>query len=137
MKLYPYQQKVYEEAKEILDKHKMVYLALIMRFGKTPIAMELIRHLDKKTLFVTTKSAIQDIAAAQIKMKINTSVDIVNYESLHKIQDKYDVIVLDEAHSKISKFPKPSKSRIELSRLTHVYTQVIWMTGTPQIDPSL
>ena len=136
MKLYPYQQKTFEDAKLILSKHKMVYLALEMRYGKTPIAMELIRHLDKKALFVTTKSAMKDILSAQLSMNISTPITVINYESLHKVQGKFDTLVLDEAHQKISKFPKPSSSRLAVDHLTTENTRVIWMSGSPAIESS-
>ena len=42
------------------------------------------------------------------KLNPNYAIEIINYESLHKIQGKFDCIVLDESHS-LGAYPKPSK----------------------------
>ena len=41
-------------------------------------------------------------------LKPKFTLDVINYESLHKIEGSFDLVVLDEAHS-LGAFPKPSK----------------------------
>jgi hypothetical protein len=59
-------------------------------------------------------------------------MDVINYESLHKITDRdYDIIICDEAHS-ISAFPKPSKrAKMVKDKLLWSQAKLILMSGTP------
>lgn len=135
-KLTKWQKEIVEQGKKILEDNRMLYLALFPRSGKSLIVMDIIDkvYANPKVLFVTTKSALAGIKKTYRHLDMTFDMTLVNYESLHKIpEDKYTVVVLDEAHSKISKFPKPSKSRKELDRLVG-NADVIWMSGTPKIE---
>lgn len=135
--LYDYQEQVVTESLEILKKYKMLYLALEMRFGKSPISLSILQEQDRnqKILFVTTKSALKGVSDVLEDFDIRLqNLSLINYESLHKIDGTFDTIVLDEAHKNISKYPKPSKSRKELDRLVSSHTQIIWMSGSPSIE---
>ena len=57
---------------------------------------------------------------------------VINYESLHKVEDRsFDLIVLDEAHS-MGAFPKPSKRAKQVKNiLTTSNSDVILLSGTP------
>jgi len=130
MTLRPEQEEVLKEAKEILDKWNMVYLALRPRFGKSLIAANLI---NDNSLFVTVKSAIEGVE--KVLSAFNINCDVINYESLHKVKTKkYDYLILDEANKNISRFPKMSKSRKELERFIHSDIKIIWLSGTPSIE---
>jgi hypothetical protein len=58
-------------------------------------------------------------------------LDVINYESLHTVKGKYDLIILDEAHG-LGAFPKPSG---RAKRVRELYNKnnarVILMSGTP------
>lgn len=54
---------------------------------------------------------------------------IINYESLHKITDSFDVIICDEYHS-MGTFPKPSKRVKEMKRIAG-NAKIIYLSGTP------
>lgn len=133
MELYNYQKKVVQEAKEKLEKYKLVYLGLEMRLGKSLIALELAKDYGK-VLFVTTKSALPDVI--KTNEVFNSVTDIINYESVHKLEPmKYDLVIVDEAH-KISKFPKKAVARKNLEKFIGNETDVILLSGTPYIESS-
>ena len=68
-------------------------------------------------------------------MIINTlspeySIDIINFESLHKLtHNNYDIVIVDEAHS-ISAYPKASKRCKDLKKIVGD-KYLILMSGTP------
>ena len=132
MKLYDYQEEFVQKAVPILNENNIVYLALYQRTGKTPISLTIAKKIGaKQVLFVTKKKAISSIKADFEKLSYNYSLEIVNYESLHKINETYDTIIIDEAHSGISGYPKPSKSFKELQRIARLSECVIYLSGTP------
>ncbi len=139
MKLYPEQEEVFQQAVEILDKYKMCYLALRPRFGKSLIAAQLAdRYMEKgsRILFVSTKSAQSGIHKVIQEMGITADIEVTTYGSTHKCKGTYDLIIVDEAHSNISSYPKMSKTREKLDSLIHSKTIIIWMSGTPSIESS-
>ena len=100
MKFRDYQIEIIEKAYEVLTKHKFVYLSMQVRTGKTLTAMGVAQRLPVESmLFVTKKKAMSSIQADYNKLNPNYAIEIINYESLHKIQGKFDCIVLDESHS--------------------------------------
>jgi len=138
MKLYKRQTEVVDEAVKILNQYGLVYLALSPRYGKTLISLTITKRLkSKSTLFVTTKSAIKGIKETKDKLHIKTDIDIINYQSLHKISIKhYDIVIIDEAHSNISSFPKDSKTFTKLQQYIGQETRVIYLSGTPNVESS-
>ena len=103
-----------------------------VRTGKTLTALGVAGKLCiKNLLFVTKKIAIGSIEADYKKLKPNYDLVVINYESLHKIEGKFDFVVLDEAHT-LGAYPKPSK-RAKLVRdiISKQNPFVILMSGTP------
>ena len=49
-------------------------------------------------LFVTKKKAMSSIEDDYKKLNPQYNLTCINYESLHKVTGKFDLIVLDEAH---------------------------------------
>ena len=138
-KLYDRQEVVAKEGLSILNKHGMLYLALEPRYGKSPISLKILDRQDtnQEVLFITTKSAIDGIHQVIKDFNIHLLVDVINYESLHKLDIKaYDTIVIDEANVKISSFPKQSKAYKQIRGKVLPDTQIIWLSGTPQIESS-
>jgi len=133
MKLFPYQEKIRNEARKILDDEGLVILTLEMRTGKTPIALSL---AEGRTLFATTKSAIPDIEKMADSAK-KTDTLVVNYESLHKVNDRdFDYIVLDE-HHKLSAYPRPTKRIKDMRRIVERQRKTpkfILLSGTPAAE---
>ncbi|MCP4176327.1 MAG: hypothetical protein GY756_01005 [bacterium] len=131
--LRDYQRKIVNDGVSILRRHKILYLALECRIGKTLISLQTAKECSyKSVLFVTKKKAIASIEHDYNLGFFNDSFDIViiNYESLHKIPKiAYDLIIVDEAHS-LGSFPVPS---IRAKRLRKIVKDkaVIYLSGTP------
>lgn len=84
-----------------------------------------------RVLFVTKKKAISSIEDDYNKLSPPYDIVIINYESLHKIQGQFDLIVLDEAHS-MGAYPKPSKRAKQVKDIIKSNNPyVILMSGTP------
>lgn len=98
MILRPYQTEISIRGAEILRKHKIVYLAMQVRTGKTITALEIARLVNAKNiLFITKKKAILSIESDA--KNFDMCIDVINYESVAKMTGKYDLIIIDEAHS--------------------------------------
>ncbi len=138
--LYPYQENISKKGQKILMKYNMLYLALEMRSGKTPISLDVIKNTDPEAgvLFVTTKSAIDGIRQAYEDFGFTMNIKVINYQSLHKIHEDavYTHIIIDEAHKNISSFPRPSKSWKQLKKLIKEDTKIIYLSGTTHIESS-
>jgi hypothetical protein len=85
-----------------------------------------------KVLFITKKRAIGSIVRDFDLLKPRFEIEIINYESLHKVDQKgWDAVVCDEAHS-MGAFPKPSKrARQVKTLLLRNNAFVILLSGTP------
>jgi hypothetical protein len=57
-------------------------------------------------------------------------MEIINYESLHKVTGIFDVVVCDEGQ-RIASFPKPCKAAKELRDMVDSGTRMIYLSGTP------
>ena len=111
MKYRDYQVEIIEKGTQVLKDKSLLYLAMEVRTGKTLTALGICDNMDiKDVLFVTKKKAIESIESDYKEMGYKFNLDVINYESLHKIEPGlyYDVIICDEAHS-MGAFPKPSK----------------------------
>lgn len=132
MKYRNYQLEIIDKGVSVIKTYRFVYLSMQVRTGKTLTAMGIAQKLSiKNMLFVTKKKAISSIENDYNKLKPPYNLTCINYESLHKVTGKFDLIVLDEAHS-MGALPKPSKRAKlvkELVILNDPY--VILMSGTP------
>ena len=57
---------------------------------------------------------------------------VINYESLHKIDNDFDFVIIDETHS-ILPYPKPSL-RTKLIKEKFSNKRILLMSGTPAIE---
>lgn len=128
--LRDYQIKNSNECTDILNKYGIVYLQHTQRTGKTLTALQIAKNVKAtKVIFITKKKAINSILSDFKDFNFSFELDVINYESLHKVKDKYDLAILDEAHS-ISAFPKQSK-RTKLLKEMFFNTKIIYLSGTP------
>lgn len=130
MKLRPYQEQIVEEAITLIKRNKFVYLAMQVRTGKTLTSLAICDRLGvKNVLFVTKKKAIGSITedVSVVDREYNTVV--TNYESLHKVTTRFDVIIIDEAH-RIGAFPKPNIAAKWFKKLSYKPIYIL-MSGTP------
>ena len=77
MELYEHQEELINQAKPILRKYKLVYIAAETRTGKTLAAIHLLKDDFKKILVVTKKKAISswnsDIKLSKVKNFVRIS----------------------------------------------------------------
>jgi hypothetical protein len=118
------------ECTDILKKYGLVYLQHEVRTGKTLTALQIAENITaKNVLFITKKKAIESIKSDYSDFNFSFELDVINYESLHKVSKKYDLVILDEAHS-IGAFPKPSQ-RTKLLKEKFFNTRLVFLSGTP------
>lgn len=130
MTLRDYQIRISDEAVEILKEHGLIYLAMEPRTGKTLTSIVTAYKIGaKNVLFVTKKKAIDDVIKQAIELGYAINVYVINYERLHKVQDEFDLIICDEAHS-IGAFPMKSN---RCDRLVEICKgkKIIYLSGTP------
>ena len=132
MKFRDYQIRIINTATGVLRAHKFVYLSMEVRTGKTLTALGVADKLGiTNLLFVTNKKAIGSIEADYKKLMPGYEITVINYESLHKVTGKFDLLVLDEAHT-LGAYPKPSKrTKLVKEIILRQNPFVILMSGTP------
>ena len=130
IELRDYQKDIADKAFGIIETYNIVMLNLEVRTGKTLTALHLCKMIEaKNVLFVTKKKAISSIMSDFEAIEATYKFTIINYESLHKITDSFDVIICDEYHS-MGAFPKPSKRVKEMKRIAG-NAKIIYLSGTP------
>ena len=128
-----YQKNIISKGLGVLKEHRFLYLAMEVRTGKTLTSLGICNYLNiKNVLFITKKKAISSIEKDFEMYNPDYNLQVINYESLHKIPKKgWDVVICDEAHS-MGAFPKPngrSKKVKEFVFWNNPY--VILLSGTP------
>jgi len=131
-----YQLEAIEKGFKQCLSRRWCYLALEVRTGKTLTSLGIASRLGgvkKRVVFVTKLKAFSSVEN-DVKTLNNKSIDveIINYESLHKLDltKHIDVWILDEAH-KLGQIGKPSQKTKLLRDIIHLYSSVIFLSGTP------
>ena len=132
MKFRDYQEQIIAKGIDVIGEHGFVYLAMEVRTGKTLTSMGIAQGMGLKSmLFITKKKAISSINSDYKMYNPSFDIQVINYESLHKVKGSFDIIVLDEAHG-MGAFPKPSKRAKQVRILIHKNDPlVILLSGTP------
>ena len=127
-----YQQDIIRRGSDILRSHWLLYLAMEVRTGKTLTALGICSAVGARTvLFITKKKAMPSIESDYYALDPSFELTCINYESLHKIEGGFDIVICDEAHS-IGKFPKPSQRAKRVKEvIARQKCAVILMSGTP------
>ena len=128
-----YQKQIISKAVNILKQSKFVYLSMEVRTGKTLTALGSLDLMSvNRVLFITKKKAIGSIVKDYESLSPGYELEVINYESLHKVQVKgWDAVVCDEAHS-MGAFPRPSKRAKQVKTLLIANNPyVILLSGTP------
>jgi len=109
LKWRPYQRRIINKAREVINQYGFVYLAMEVRTGKTLTALGTAQACGfRNIVFLTKKKAISSIVADYQLLNPSYKCDVINYESMHKLEiSRCDFLVLDEAHG-LGAFPKPS-----------------------------
>lgn len=129
-KLRDYQIEISEKAHEILKINNIVYLSMEVRTGKTLTALNIAKlHNAKNVLFLTKKKAIQSILDDYSNFNFTFDITVINDESIHKIDAKFDFIIHDE-HHRFGAFPKPNKAA-KIFKQKHSKLPMVFLSGTP------
>lgn len=128
MILRDYQNDIVTKAKTILNQFGIVYLAMEVRTGKTATALTIAKDY-KRVLFITKKKAIQSILDDFSALNYNYELVVINNESMHKIDGKFDLIISDE-HHRNGTYPKPNLSA-KFIRSNFSKLPMIFLSGTP------
>ena len=131
MQLRDYQLELSTKACDLLTKHKIAYLSMQVRTGKTLTALNTCKlYGAKSVLFVTKKKATLSVVADYEHYKNYFKCFVINFEQLHNITDQYfDLVIIDEAHC-TGAFASVSKRTKELKRLCN-NLPIIYLSGTP------
>lgn len=131
------QEELAQRGAAILPQHGICYLAMEVRTGKTWTVFRILQLAGFKTvLFLTKKKAMPGVWKewGEFTGGVGMSLHILNYEQLHnlgtELQQLIDVVVLDEAHSGIASFPKPSKTAQAVKQVIG-NLPVLYLSGTP------
>lgn len=128
MILRDYQIDIVNKGKTILKQFGIVYLAMEVRTGKTATALTIANDF-KRVLFITKKKAIKSILDDFSALNYNYDLVVINNESLHKIEGKFDLIISDE-HHRNGTYPKPNLSA-KFIRSNFANLPMIFLSGTP------
>lgn len=130
IELRDYQEDIAQRGLDILQKHQILILSMMVRTGKTLTGLEIANRFGaKRVLFVTKKKAIPSIQKDWGLLNPGFDIVVINYESIHKIPKVgFDLVIGDESHS-FGAFPRPSKR----TKLTKEYVgdkPLILLSGT-------
>jgi len=128
-----YQEDIIQKATGVLKQYGFVYLSMEVRTGKTLTSLGALDLMSvNKVLFITKKKAIGSIIVDYKLLKPSFELEVINYESLHKVKQRgWDAIVCDEAHT-LGAFPKPNKRAKQVkSLLLNNSCLVMLLSGTP------
>jgi predicted helicase len=100
MEFRPYQQTIIEDGTKRLSRLRIIMLAMEVRTGKTLTSLGIADKMDiTSVLFITKKKAISSIEADYKLLNPSYTLNVTNYESVHKVSAKdYDLIIVDEYH---------------------------------------
>jgi len=101
-----------------------------VRTGKTFTALQTADNFGaQRVLFLTKKKAIESIQNDFNQLKPSFDITIINDESLHLINQKFDLVIHDE-HHRFGAFPKPNKAAV-LFKKRYGSLPMIFLSGTP------
>lgn len=130
MLLRPYQIQLANKGVEVLSNKMIVYYSIEVRCGKTLISLETAKlYGAQRVLFITKKKAISSIENDYKNFGYSFQLTVINYESVHKINGTFDLVIIDEAH-KNGAFPKPNTAT-KLIKQRYGKLPMILLSGTP------
>ena len=133
MQLRDYQKDIVKRGIDIIADHQLLYLQMEVRTGKTLTALAICEELGAASvLFITKKKAISSILNDYENYGFDFYINVINNESLHKVEGEYDIVVSDEHHRNAS-FPKPNKSA-KIIKQRWANLPMIFLSGTPNAE---
>ena len=132
IKPYPHQIDLAEQVLAVLRENGLAYLASEERTGKTLAAILAAEaSLASNILVLTKKKPLDGWISTLAEYPHLKTYYVTNYHQAHKIQQDYDLVILDEAHNYISGFPKPSTMWSTVRRLCKG-KPIIYLSATPR-----
>jgi len=131
MQLRQYQIDISDKACSLLKEFKIAYLSMQVRTGKTITSLETAKkYKAKNVLFVTKKKAISSIMDDYNSNYVTYfDLTVTNFEAMHKLDDNFDLIIIDEAHS-LGQYPVASERTKVLKDICYKLP-IIYLSGTP------
>lgn len=127
--LRDYQIDIANQALGILKINKIVYISAQVRTGKSLMALETAKlYGANRVLFLTKKKAISSIVDDYNDFGYTFELEVVNDESMHKIEGNFDLIIHDE-HHRFGAFPKPGAGT-KLFKKMFGAKPMIFLSGT-------
>ena len=112
MELREYQKDISNLAYDILLERGIVYLTMEVRTGKTLTSLEIAKlYGADSVVFLTKKKAIDSILSDWQKFGYDQifDIEVINDESMHKIENIDCDLVIHDEHHRFGGFPKPGK----------------------------
>jgi hypothetical protein len=133
IQLRDYQTETANKCIEVLNRFSLVYLQGEVRTGKTLISLKVAEMFGaKKVLFLTKKKAIASIESDYTKCGFKYELTILNDESIHKLDNDFDLVLHDE-HHRCGAFPKAGLFTKTLkAKFGHL--PMIFLSGTPHAE---
>jgi hypothetical protein len=101
-----------------------------VRCGKTVTALLTAEKVGAEViLFLTKKKVISGILEDHKQLGLKADIIVTNYENIHKINQKFDIVICDEAHG-LGQYPKPAQRVKKLKELCNG-KPIIYLSGTP------
>lgn len=145
---FDHQVAIADEAYKVLSEYGLVYLAMLERTGKTLTSILLAEKSNRTNVLVITKKKALDgweETLSQYKGDGETHFTVTNYHGIHtryktpkgrtqyRLKYKpsdYDLIILDEAHSYMSAYPKVGVMWKSVRKLCEG-KPIIYLSATP------
>ena len=121
-------------ALDTIREYGLAYLSWQERCGKSGAAIYCTEASKaKRILIVTKKKAIPGWNETLVMFQTTKIYVVVNYESIHKIKDEFDFIILDEAHHAISSTGRPSATWKKVFGHTRGKA-ILYLSATPYAE---
>lgn len=131
MKPFPHQESKSNEGVAVLREKGLVYFSMQERTGKTLTSiLTAEKYGAKNVLVITKKKALPDFKETLTKYNPKFKWTATNYHQLNKLDEEFDLIIIDEAHAYISAFPDRGELWNQVSRFTPG-KPLIYLSATP------
>lgn len=118
MKPWPHQLEISSKAIEIIKEHMIVYLAMEERTGKSLTALLTAEGLAvNSVLILTKKKALVDWQKLLDQFQGTKKYLATNYHNAWKVEEEFDLVILDECHNYLSAFPKIGTTALQKQQL--------------------
>ena len=133
MQPFPYQLELIEQAKKVINQHKIVYLSMEQRTGKCIVSIKVAESLEGQNVGIITKrKAVDGWLKVLSEVDKNKLYFISSYQKCSELPP-CDIIILDESHSNIAGVPKLSVSAAKVKSVC-AFKPIIYASATPYIQ---